>query len=357
MQRALIHRARPLWAPIRWLGLDLPMAKMALSAAVAWEVASWLGSGRPYFAPLAAVLASQATIAASLARGLQRSLGVAVGILLAYAAVHAVGVSVWSVGALVLAGMMLGRRLSLGPAAGPQAAVSALLVVTVGMHAPGYALARIVDTVIGSLTAVVVDAFLLPPDPTAAAASDARSLAAALARVWRRAARAFRVTGDPRPAAEAAWQQAITLQSMCDRHGERLEGAAAALRYSPLRARRLPALAQANQRHDALAAALRHSRGALRILSEHGRAMPTDAGTPICLCVAAALAGVAHRRSVSHETERRRIDRLDEMLQRMRRDAGGDAAMAFALELEELVEDLRRTQPPVATKFSSEQWS
>jgi len=152
--------------PLQRLGLDAQTLKVALAAALAWSLGRVLpGNPRPYFAPLAAILVAQVTVAATVTRSVQRVLGVVAGVAVALVLVRFAGLSGWSIGAMVLAALLVGRSLHLGPQGTPQAAVSALLVTILGAHtAWAYAWARVVETALGAAVGVLVTALVIPPN-------------------------------------------------------------------------------------------------------------------------------------------------------------------------------------------------
>lgn len=158
--------------------------RTALAAGLAWEIARVLpgGGSKPYFAALGAILTAQVTVAGSLARGGQRVLGVVAGVGLSLLLAHGLGLSALSVAVLVWLAMGFGTWLRLGPQGVSQVAVSALLVLSLGAR-PGYAAARLVDTVIGAAVAVGLNALLWPADPVRRAARALARLAGAQAGV------------------------------------------------------------------------------------------------------------------------------------------------------------------------------
>lgn len=164
----------------RWaarLSAGVQLLKMALAAGLAWWLALLLFSrARPYFAPLAAILTMQVTVAKSVSLGGQRILGVVGGIAVSLTVAHWLGISALSIGMIVLVASALAALLGLGPNAVAQAAVTALLVVALGNGA-SYAAARLVDTILGALVAVLVNALLVPPDATPAAVAAVAELA------------------------------------------------------------------------------------------------------------------------------------------------------------------------------------
>ncbi|MCL8207467.1 MAG: FUSC family protein [Actinomycetia bacterium] len=192
-----------------WIGLStglvggataaLYIAKTALAAGLAWQLAVWaVGHPRPYFAPLAVVLVMQVTVRESYLRAVQRVLGVVAGVLVAYFLGRWLGVGAGSIALVVLAGLTLGRLLSLSPAGAVQVPVSALLVMVVGASSPGYALDRVVDTAIGAAVAVGVNLLLLPP-------TYLDQVHTALGRLADRLGRLLEEMGSELPRLDSAW--------------------------------------------------------------------------------------------------------------------------------------------------------
>ncbi|PSR29466.1 MAG: FUSC family protein [Sulfobacillus thermosulfidooxidans] len=176
-----------LWSSLRRLlatGIDAQVLKTGIAAGTSWYLAQWLfRTPRPYFAPLAAILSLQVSVADSISKGIQRVAGVGAGIAVAIFAGHFFRLSALSVGIVVYIAVFLATRLHMGPQGIPQAAITALLVMTVGRSASGYAWVRVVDTAIGVMVAVLVNALIWPPDATKAAETAIITLAHAVADV------------------------------------------------------------------------------------------------------------------------------------------------------------------------------
>lgn len=148
----------------RW-GLTHQVFKSALAASASYALAAAFVDHRfPFFAPMAALLTIQVTIFNSYSRGLQRILAIIMGVGIALIAFHFTGVNWWIIFVVTLATLMLGTRIGLGIAAINQVPMSALLILASKAFVPTYALYRIVDTVLGTVVAVVVNIFLWPPN-------------------------------------------------------------------------------------------------------------------------------------------------------------------------------------------------
>ena len=167
--------------PLRELVIRaIPPAKAAIAAGLSWWLAVLaFGSHQPYFASLAAILSLQVTVYETLAFGAQRILGVVVGIALSLALVHWLQASAIAVALLVFFGMAVSSLLGFRARAASQVGVSGLLVLALGGK-PEYAAARLMETVLGALVGVVVQAFLWPPDPTPSALQAVAALGRAI---------------------------------------------------------------------------------------------------------------------------------------------------------------------------------
>ena len=135
------------------------LVKSTLAATLAWEVGVLLGVQRPVLASVGALIVVQVTVRATFLRSVQLTAGVTVGLLSALLLGSVFGLHWWSVAAIVLAGLLVGELLRLGPLSA-QAAISGLLALTFG-EAYGYE--RVVDTAVGALIGFLVNALIAPP--------------------------------------------------------------------------------------------------------------------------------------------------------------------------------------------------
>jgi hypothetical protein len=116
----------------------------------------------PLIAALTALLVVQATLSSTLLNGFQRVLSVVSGVALAALFVAVVGLTWWSLGALVAASILVGQLLRLGPHL-VEVPISAMLVLGVGASGAGTVGGdRVVETLIGAAVGVLVNA-LFPP--------------------------------------------------------------------------------------------------------------------------------------------------------------------------------------------------
>jgi uncharacterized membrane protein YccC len=139
-------------------------ARMTGATVAAFLVAQLVGlrDPPPLIAALTALLVVQATLSGTALNGLQRVLSVVSGVALAVVFVAVVGLSWWSLAALVAAATVVGQLLRLGPHL-VEVPISAMLVLGVGASGAGSAGAdRVVETLIGAAVGVLVNV-LFPP--------------------------------------------------------------------------------------------------------------------------------------------------------------------------------------------------
>src|SRR4051794_4798122 len=128
-------------------------ARITFASVAAYLAAQALGlrSPPPLIAALTAILVVQATLSSTLTNGVQRVLSVVAGVALAMLFVAVVGLTWWSLAALIAASIVVGQLLRLGPHL-VEVPISAMLVLGVGYAAgaesTGYG--RILETVIGA---------------------------------------------------------------------------------------------------------------------------------------------------------------------------------------------------------------
>ncbi|MEV4641262.1 aromatic acid exporter family protein [Actinoplanes sp. NPDC049548] len=157
---------RPVTATVaRWGRIPgLRTAKVVLAAVLSYLIAEGLHTAdAPILAPLTAILVVQLTVYETVAQGFQRILSVLAGVLIAMALAIFVGLSWWSLGAVVAVSLVLGQLLRLGPHT-LEVPISAMLILAVGgAAAPGAAAGRVYETLIGAATGVAVNFAIVPP--------------------------------------------------------------------------------------------------------------------------------------------------------------------------------------------------
>lgn len=198
-----------------WLVLVLA----AVSATVAWLLArELLGHRQAFFAPVAAILTLGLTAGQRGRRALEIGVGVALGIAVADLLVIAIGTGVWQLGIVVLLAMAAAVLAGGGILLVNQAAISAVLVVTLQAASGSVSGARFVDALIGSAVALLANA-LVPIDPLRTVRREAEPLLRELAATLEQIAVALE-TNDADEAGAA-----LTRARSLDRRTERLSAA------------------------------------------------------------------------------------------------------------------------------------
>ena len=150
-------------AIIEKLGLTLQIIKTAFAAALSWFIASTLlQSEYPYFAPIAAIITVQVTVVDSVNKATQRIIGIIGGVLLSMLLRHWFKIGAVSIFSVILIGMAISKALRMNPQIISQVAISSLLVLAFGQTEEGYAYERIIETVLGSGIAVLINALIVP---------------------------------------------------------------------------------------------------------------------------------------------------------------------------------------------------
>ncbi|MET0419584.1 MAG: aromatic acid exporter family protein [Actinoplanes sp.] len=159
----------------------LRTAKVTFAAVLAYSAADLLNTtAAPILAPLTAILVVQVTVYQTVAESLQRVLSVLAGVLVAVMLTSVVGLSWWSLGAVVAVSLVLGQILRLGPHA-LEVPISAMLVLAVGgAAAPLAATGRVYETLIGAAVGIVVNFAIAPPVHVSSAGTAVAELAGRL---------------------------------------------------------------------------------------------------------------------------------------------------------------------------------
>ncbi len=151
------------------------IAQTAIAAALAWLIAvEVVGHTKPFFAPIAAIVALGIVVGQRARRATELAVGVALGVAVADAYVIALGTGTVQIAAVVAIAMTAavalgGTRLVVG-----QAASSAVLVATIEVPTE-FTFSRPIDALVGGVVAIGVH-YLLPIDPVRLARRSARPL-------------------------------------------------------------------------------------------------------------------------------------------------------------------------------------
>src|SRR2546423_4349077 len=141
-------------------------AQAGVAAGLSWLIAfDWLHHTRPFFAPIAAVIALNVSVGQRLRRVVELVVGVALGILVGDVLIYFIGTGAWQIGAGVGAAILVAVFLGGSPIVIGQAAASAVLVATLAPPSGGIYYTRFLDALIGGVAGILVMALLLPVNP------------------------------------------------------------------------------------------------------------------------------------------------------------------------------------------------
>jgi len=176
----------------------LQVAKSAIATIAAWLAAGWLIPGPlPVFAAIAALLVVQPSVNQSIAKAIERSVGVVAGVVIASALALLLGDATWVVMLAVVAALAVAWALRMTTGTANQVAISALLVLALGASSPGYAVDRVIETVVGALIGFVVNLVFVPPVALAPAHASVEALGGEVAASLDRLAAGLRAPQTP----------------------------------------------------------------------------------------------------------------------------------------------------------------
>ena len=215
----------------------LQVAKSAVATVAAWFIAGWAIPGPlPVFAAIAALLVVQPSVNQSFTRAIERTIGVIIGVVVAGGLGLAFGNSVWVIAVAVVLALLLAWALRMTPETSNQVAISAMLVLALGAATPGYALDRILETLLGAVIGFIVNVLVVPPVAIEPAHRAVAGLGAELAATLDRLAVALSAPQPPARLAELL-VEARLLRPMKDAADAAIADAEESLTFNP-RARR-----------------------------------------------------------------------------------------------------------------------
>lgn len=160
----------------------LQVLKSAVATVAAWLIAGWLIPGPlPVFAAIAALLVVQPSVNQSLGKAIERSIGVIAGVVIASTLGLVFGPNSWVILAAILVALLAAWAARMTAPTANQVAISAMLVLALGGTSPEYALDRVLETLIGAVIGIVVNALIVPPVLTAPAREQLSRLGSELA--------------------------------------------------------------------------------------------------------------------------------------------------------------------------------
>ncbi|NUO35853.1 MAG: hypothetical protein HOQ27_12440, partial [Dermatophilaceae bacterium] len=142
----------------------LLLLKAAVAAVVAWQFAVHvLHSSVPFYAPMAALLVVDRTMVRSLAASVQRIAAVVLGLGVAWVVALLVGITWWSMLAVLFVALAIGRWSRLGDHGIQVPTMVLLSFITVKGTNEQFTYLTIVETVVGGLIGVAVNAIVFAP--------------------------------------------------------------------------------------------------------------------------------------------------------------------------------------------------
>jgi uncharacterized membrane protein YgaE (UPF0421/DUF939 family) len=231
------------------------IAQTAIAAGAAYELAT-LVQPRPFFAPVAAVISLGVSTGQHLRRAVELSFGVAVGILVADLLISLVGRTGLTVVAVVAFAMCAALMFGAGQILVNQAAVSGVLLATLGVPPGSSSFTRFFSALIGGAVAVVVGPVLFARDPLKTVGREAERALDRLATALEAVAEALR-DGDPDHAHEAL--ELARAAEVAD-YQDAVVSARESLRLTPPRRRDLPRLAVYDEAVEQVDHAIRNTR-------------------------------------------------------------------------------------------------
>ncbi|MEV6239967.1 FUSC family protein [Lentzea sp. NPDC051838] len=175
----------------RWRGAALPIVQSALSAGLAWVVATLvIGHQHPFFAPIAAVVCLGVSLGQRLRRVGELVVGVSVGVGVGDALISWIGSGPWQIALVVGLAMSAAVLLDGGSVIALQAGSSAVLVATLLPPSAGGGFDRMIDALTGGLVGLAVAA-LLPANPVTVAQRQLKVLTNTLSSALRNLAEAL----------------------------------------------------------------------------------------------------------------------------------------------------------------------
>ncbi len=276
----LRHRLRAGFARLRNEGW--PVLQTGVAASAAWYLATLLlENPRPFFAPVAAIASLGVMFGRRGPRAIQIVLGVAVGLTVANILVLAIGVGTVQIGIMVALAAALAIFLSGQPLLVLHTAVTALLVVALGITTTTGDLSpdpdRFFEALIGSGVALVVNA-LLPVNPELRVERAVHPIFSELVATLEEIAAAL--AGRDLDRAERALQRASEINKRMAGFKEALAAGYETARFAPPRRRELRHLelyaAAASQIDMAVADVQGVARAAVRAVRRNSPALETS---------------------------------------------------------------------------------
>jgi uncharacterized membrane protein YgaE (UPF0421/DUF939 family) len=318
------------------------IAQAALAAGVAWFLASdVLHHETPFFAPIAAVVTLGTSYGQRWRRVAEVTLGVAIGVLIADLLVVVMGSGAWQLTLIVALSMTTALLIDAGALLVTQAAVQSI-VVTALVPAPGQALLRWTDALVGGAVALVA-ATLVPRAPLRRPREQTAVVTDKIAFLLEGAARALE--DKEVEATMELLADARTTDVLIDELKNAAAEGLSIVRASPFRARHRQPLRKLAELVEPLDLALRNTRVVVRraaVAAYRGDPVPPDYAT-LCRALAGAVARISAelRADRMPQTVRPELVHLAQLTSTVTRsrDLSGEVILA---QLRSIIADLLR---------------
>lgn len=351
------------------------VVKTGIATAMAWLAGNAIGDAAPLFAVFGALNGMQPTVAGSLRATSGALVGIVLGTLLAAASESLVSAPrPVIVALLIVVGLVVSVRLHAYALLGTEVSVTGLLVYALSQGNLGWGAGRFAETAIGGGIAILLNAFVMPPDYRAEARHATSVLADALIEQFQTAIRdAMLVSADQEAldhleSAHTAALQADALIAQTARAAEAMRFSPV-LRYRPYRRVTQDEIDRYMAGVDALAGGLTHtraaSRGALQASRRPRRLPPLADWQGLCALVKSGIEGFEQYVLDGTPTA---LDAADEALQlalrkhaevvaagRLRSEPLDIDRAAVLAQTEHVLDDLRRTLVERSAKAASPQ--
>ncbi|MGG2027196.1 aromatic acid exporter family protein [Gottfriedia sp. S16(2024)] len=130
--------------------------KLSIGSTLAWEISNFFGSSHPYLGPVSLILTIQSTMDKTINLSIKRVIGTMIGIGITVIIASYLKVTGWNLGLLILFGTYIAKFLKLDKKVLHQVALTILFVFAFEHQSKDYAMDRMRDTLVGVLTAGLI---------------------------------------------------------------------------------------------------------------------------------------------------------------------------------------------------------
>lgn len=238
------------------------IVQCSLSAGLAWYIGKdVLGHPAPYLAPVGAVVSLGLTFGQRYRRIVEVTVGVALGVLIGSIFATVFGNGVWQITVVAMLAMAVAALLGAGALMSTQAALQAIVVVTLIAHPGVGGLDRWLDAVVGTSIAFLA-ATIVPISPIGRPRDLARTILTKIGEILGESAKAYK--DQDSALAIATLKRARASESDLDAFTDANNDGLAVVRHSPFRRRNAPAIQEIAALSGPLDRAVRNTRVLVR---------------------------------------------------------------------------------------------